>query len=372
MGHEVHVIASNFPKAKEFEVIDGITIERCSCLIRPLRNPIAPGMLRLGKKIKEFDVIHTHNEHSFAAMAATYFRRKIDAPLILTCHGQLIFGNKIADYFERIYSRIIGRKIFKIVDHIITLSSSDKQYVSSFGIDLDKIGILPNAIDSEEMFKLNQNFENFDSDAFIQKYRLDGKRIILFVGPVIRRKGVEYLIKAIPTVLKDGRDDITFVLVGGGDFLDKTRQLIKMINMEDHVVLTGIISDHELIKFYKCADLFVLPSLSEGVPTSILEAMYFGLPVVATDIPGVKDHFKDVALLVPPKNEDRLAEAIIRLLDDKELTRRLSKTGGELVKSRYTWDAVAREYEKIYDVVINENRSNKGENNEYENMFCCI
>jgi len=348
MGHEVHIATSDYPDNGKDEIIDGITIKRYKCLARPLRNPLTPGMLLLGNDIKKFDIVHTHNEHSFAAMVAAYLRRRTDVPLILTCHGQLIFGSKMADYFERVYSRIIGGAIFKAADRIISLSSSDLNYISSLGIDSKKINILPNAIDPEELLKIDSG--SFEADnppnSFFQ--RLNEKRIIMFVGPVIQRKGVEYLIKSIPKVLRKTGGDSVFVLVGGGEFLNQAHQLTKEMQISDHVIFTGRLTEEELIETYRCADLFVLPSLSEGMPTSILEAMYFGLPVVATDISGVKDHFKDVALLVPPKNEDRLAEAIVKMLDDAKLRGRLSRTGVELVKSKYTWDAVANEYEKIY------------------------
>lgn len=348
MGHEVHVATSNYPDNGKDEIIDGITIKRYKCLARPLGNPLTPGMLLLGNEIKKFDIVHTHNEHSFAAMVAAYIRRRTDVPLILTCHGQLIFGSKMADYFEKVYSRIIGRGIFKAADRIISLSSSDLNYISSLGIDSKKISILPNAIDPEELFKLDSGTFEADNpkNSFLQG--LNGKRIILFVGPVIQRKGVEYLIKSIPKVLIKTGDDSVFVLVGGGEFLNQARQLTTEMQINDHVIFTGRLTEEELVETYRCADLFVLPSLSEGVPTTILEAMYFGVPVVATDIPGVKDHFKDVALLVPPKNADRLAETIVKLLDDEELTRRLSKAGAELIKGKYTWDVVAKEYEGIY------------------------
>jgi len=348
MGHEVHIATSDYPDNGKDEIIDGITVKRYKCFARPLRNPLTPSMFLLGNEIKKFDIVHTHNEHSFAAMVAAYLRRRTDVPLILTCHGQLIFGSKMADYFERVYSRIIGRGIFKAADRIISLSSSDLNYISSLGIDSKKISILPNAIDPEELFKTDSGTFEADNpkNSFLQG--LNGKRIIMFVGPVIRRKGVEYLIKSIPEVLRKTGDDSVFLLVGEGEFLNQARQLTKEMQINDHVIFTGRLTEEELIETYRCADLFVLPSLSEGLPTSILEAMYFGLPVVATDIPGVKDHFKYVALLVPPKNEDRLADAIVKLLDDAKLRGRLSRAGVELVKSKYTWDAVASEYEKIY------------------------
>jgi len=346
MGHEVHIVTSNFPKTKEHEIIEGITVERYRCLARPLRNPITPGFLTLGKKIKEFDVVHTHNEHSFAAMMATYFRRRTNVPLILTCHGQLRFGNFFADKFESIYSRSVGRRILDTVDAICVNSTMDKDYLLSLDRDLiTKIKVLSNAIDP-------QFLENLDSkpvhSELVEQIKCDSK-IILYVGRLIRRKGLEWLIKAINIIVNElNRNDISVVLVGNGE--DKTyfRDLVNKYCLNNRVLFLGEMSDCELVHYYKNSNVFVLPSLSEVCPTVVLEAMYFGLPVIATDIPGVKDHFNDVALLVPPKNENRLADAIIKLLDDEKLKGRLSKTGEELVKRKYTWDVVSREYEKVY------------------------
>ncbi len=144
------------------------------------------------------------------------------------------------------------------------------------------------------------------------------------------------------------RNDVLCILVGEGEDHNYFKVLVDELDLGDYVLFTDSISNEDLIWMYKNTDIFTLPSLSEVCPTVVLEAMYFGLPVVATAIPGVKDHFKEVTLLVPPKNEDRLAEAIIKLLDDEELTRRLSKAGAKLIKGKYTWDVVAKEYEEIY------------------------
>lgn len=350
MGHEVHVITSNFPKTKEFEVIDGITVERCNCLMRLLRNPIAIGMLLLGKKIKEYDVIHTHNEHSFAAMVAAYFRKRTNVPLILTCHGQLIFGSKMADYFERVYSRIIGRRLFNIMDIIVVNSTMDMDYLLSINPNIsEKIRVLHNAIDPDFFETVTNTASYRNSEDKIKGIISSNSKIVLFVGRLIKRKGIEWLIKAmnsIVNVLK--RTDVLCIIVGEGEDYSYFEVLVNELNLGDYVYFTRSVSNEDLIYLYRNADIFVLPSLSEVCPTVALEAMYFGLPVVATDIPGVKDHFKEVALLVPSKNEDRLAEAIVKMLDDKEFAEHLSTTGEELVKRKYTWDVVAKEYEKIY------------------------
>ncbi len=346
MGHEVHVITSNYPKCRRYEIIDGITVKRYTCLFRPLRNPITPGLLTIEKKIKDYDVVHTHNEHSFAAMVAAYFRKKINIPLILTCHGQLRFGKDLADWFERFYSRTIGKKILRRADSIVALSPSDAKYISSFGVSRDKIHILPNAIDIKTLSVKNNNNRDF-----VERYNLT-KPIILFVGPVIRRKGIQYLLKAIFTLWKEKHKEATFLIVGDGDYLEKAKSFVTKHKLEKFVRFTGRISQEELIQSYKVADIFVLPSLSEGLPTTILEAMYLGLPVIATDIPGVKDHFKDAAILIPPRDEKSLAEAIIKLINNPDLRKKLSRIGRELVVRKYTWKKVAKGYEKLYENLI--------------------
>jgi len=346
MGHEVHIITSNYPKSKRYDIIDGISVERYTCLFRPLRNPITPGLLGIRKKIKKYDIVHTHNEHSFAAMVAAYFRKKTNIPLILTCHGQLRFGNNLADQFERVYSRMIGKKILNSADSIVTLSDSDADYVSSFNIDRDKICVLPNAIDTKAL-----STRDNDGDNIVENYKLK-ETTILFVGPVIQRKGVQYLLKSILNLSREEHREVTFLIVGDGDYLEKAKSFVAKYKLKRFVRFTGRVSQEELLHYYKAADIFVLPSLSEGLPTTILEAMYFDLPVVATDIPGVKDHFKDVAILVPPRDEKSLTEAIIKLIDAPNLRRKLSRRGKELIVHRYIWKKVAEKYEELYENLI--------------------
>jgi glycosyltransferase involved in cell wall biosynthesis len=125
--------------------------------------------------------------------------------------------------------------------------------------------------------------------------------------------------------------------------------------MEDTVIFLEKISFVDLIKAYKSSKMLIVPSLSEGLPTVILEAYYFGLPVIASDIPGIKDHFSESSLLVPPQDEQALADAIIRLLKDNELANRLSSTGKEKVINNYTWDKIIDEYLDLYTRLIQKN-----------------
>jgi len=345
-ANQVNILTANYPECKAKESIKGILVSRYPCFARPLRNPIVPKLLSPDENISDYDIIHTHNEHSFAAMAAARISKKKNIPLIVTCHGQLRFGNPLYDSIERLYNKSIGRSVFEKSDVIVALSSSDRDYISSFGIDEDKIIVIPNAIDPSDLERYRLKSDELES--FREWYNLSDKRVVLFVGQIIQRKGISYLLKSIPQILRKSKEETSFVFVGKGDALKDSLCLAQELEIEGNVIFTGAVSARDLVAFYQISDLFVLPSLSEGLPTSILEAMYFGIPVVSTDIPGVRDHFSEFALLVSPRDEDALADAVHTLLTDRDLAKSLSRKGKALVASQYTWDRVTREYEMIY------------------------
>ncbi len=348
MGHEVEIIASNVPQNKETEQLDGITIHRYHCLCEPLRTPIVPDLLKLGDILDQFDIINIHNAYSFGAVCAAYFSRTCATPIVLTHHGQHRFGESVKDFCVRLYRNSAERFILRSVDHVVVLSQSDALYAASLGVDWNIISVIPNAINTDDF----SSYLSQDPTAFLEKYYLKGKMVVLYVGEIIARKGIEYLIESIPLLIADAAyENIVFVIVGDGDYLSNAKNLVKKHNLQKHVIFTGRLSFVELVQAYRSANLFVLPSLSEGLPTSILEAMHFGLPVVSTDIPGVRDHFSNFALLVPPRDERALIDAIQTLLDDEDLAKDFSRKGKALVASRYTWDRVAREYETLYSNV---------------------
>lgn len=347
MGHDVHVITSNSPKMETYEEIEGITVERQRIIMEPLRNPITPRSFLINKVIKNFDVVHVHDQYYFSPMITAFLKSKKYKPLILTNHGKLKYDNPILDNIVKIYDLSVGKLVLNRCDIIVVNSSADKDYISKKNKSISKkIKIFPNSLDLEEYDKYIQS----DISEFTQKYNISNKNIILFVGRIIAMKGIEYLIKAIPYVIKDNpMSNLIFMFVGSGDFFEKAKNLAKKLNVEKFTVFTGSIPfGEDLINAYKSARIFVLPSLSEGLPTVILEAMYFNLPVISTDIPSLTAHFKDTSLLVPPKDEMALAKAITELLNNNDLARKLSNQGNQLVRSKYLWKVTAKKYNDLY------------------------
>jgi glycosyltransferase involved in cell wall biosynthesis len=341
-GEHVDVYTSNYSNLQDFEIIDGIHVHRFDMITAPLNNPISITFLGIFRKLKSFDVVHIHNEHSFFSFITCLCNIYHKKPIVLTCHGQLIFGSYFKDLFEKIYSRTIGKFMFNAATKIIALSEEDKIYISSIGVDTNKIHVLPNAIDTDDLDKQIAT----EIDAKLSEKFVDN-RLILFVGRIIPRKGIEYIIKCVKDVIGQF-DDAIFILIGNGEYKSNAEQLCKEQGIEDHVIFLSGLPDEIFFSYYKLAEICILPSLSEGLPTTILESMYFETPVVATNIPGIRSHFKDVALLIPPKNEYELSKAIIRLLSDKKLAMSLRKKGKNLVTSNYTWNKVSKSYLEIY------------------------
>lgn len=342
-GEQVEVFTTNHLDLPRFELIENIPVHRFNSIFTLLNNPISFDFLNGFKEVKSFDVIHIHNEHSFVSFITCLFNIFLKKPIVLTCHGQLKFGSTLKDLFEKLYSKTIGRFIFNSATKIIALSEDDKKYIASFRINDNKILILPNAIDAEYLENSALNSEIYSE--LCSKF--SDKRVVLYVGRIIPRKGIEYLIKSVEIVTKK-YSNVLFILVGNGEYKQTAEQLCERMGVSDHVIFLSGLSDESLFSYYKLSDIFILPSLSEGLPTSILEAMYFGTPVISTDIPGIRSHFREVALLTPPKNEQELAEKIIKLFSEDKLATSLSVNGKSHVLNNYTWDVVSDRVEKIY------------------------
>ena len=349
MGNQVDIITSNFPAAPRLDSMEGINIKRLPIIARILRNPIAPGFLIAGRIASAYDIIHLHNEHGFPTMIASTIWAK-SRPYILTCHGQLQYGNRVSDISERMYTKTIARLVFSKVDRICVNSSLDRDYIRRIDpLASDKLRVVSNAVDPMRLEEVRKSAQNVS----LPFQSPEGSFKILFVGRIIRRKGIEWLLKAVRILIKEkGRTDVILTLVGSGEDSLEFIRMSQELGIANQIHFMGEVSDEILINMYENSDLFVLPSLSEVCPTVLLEAMYFRLPVVSTRIAGIMDHFSDTAILVPTMDERLLAMEIENLLDDEKKRKSLSVKGRERILSQYTWPQVARKYLEIYSEAI--------------------
>jgi glycosyltransferase involved in cell wall biosynthesis len=214
------------------------------------------------------------------------------------------------------------------------------EFLKFFHVPEEKVRFLYEAVDSQ---KFNPKI---DASEVLEKF--EGSRIILYAGSIIPRKGLIYLIQAIPHVVKEV-PEAKFVFVGGKSKPAlNLKKLAQQLGVEKHVFFEGFVSDVDLPKYYKAADVLSCPSLREGYPLPCLEAMACGTPIVGTNLGTISEVVGDSGILVGERDSVQLAEGIIAILKDPSLKRRLGERAARRVKENFTWEKVAQRAIEIY------------------------
>jgi len=175
-------------------------------------------------------------------------------------------------------------------------------------------------------------------------------RMIGFVGRLEPVKGCDLLIQAAPLVLKEAPDTV-FIIVGDGRDRAAMETEVREQGLEEHVRFCGFRADiHDV---FAAMDLFVMPSRNEGIPLVLLEAMYFGVLILATDVGGVPEVIEDGrnGTLVPPEDVEALVGGICALLADREKAERMIREGKETILREFTLDQWIGRIEDLYDEV---------------------
>jgi len=267
-------------------------------------------------------------------------------PVILGVHGQLKFGVLFKDFIEKVYRWSIGTYIYKVVDKIITLSSSDKNFIQRHGVPKEKIEVIPNAIDIEKINSLANKAKD-KIDSIIGRYELSRYKFkILFVGPVIKRKGIDTAIKAI-SLLRKSIPNVILIVTGNGNFLEKAKKMVNKLNLDKNILFTNRVPYLELLALYQIADLVILPSRSEGLPTTLLEALALKKKVIASSLPSIKEYFYNKIPLVNSDDSEALCIAIKSILMES------SKYIENIDIQNFDWNIVSQKIENIYNKLVN-------------------
>jgi phosphatidylinositol alpha-1,6-mannosyltransferase len=207
-----------------------------------------------------------------------------------------------------------------------------RKMVKMQGVNPHKIAVIP-CIIREDL--LNANGHHTPPDA-------NSRKVLLTVGRLAaseRLKGLDEVILALPRVVGEVPETV-YMIVGDGDDRERLEELVKKNGLSDRVIFTGVVSDEELIGFYKRCDVFLMPSRQEGFGIVFLEAMAFQKPVIGGNHGGTPEVIVDneTGFLVEHGDVNALADRIIRLLLDKELCQRMGLAGRRRVEENYTFD----------------------------------
>jgi glycosyltransferase involved in cell wall biosynthesis len=303
--------------------------------VKRLFGPLLSFKALVGLKI---DLLHVHHVPLWQRIWQAAKLAKI--PVVLTEHAKYSISrsNRLKE---------VCRKAAGAADCFTTVSKDLKNYfVKEIGIPQESITVIPNGVDTSLFAPgpKNRVLQDFLPDKFAGK-------VLISVGRLTEAKDQITLLSAIELLKKQGRD-IYLILVGDGEMRTALEKEIAKNNLTDCVCLTGSRSD--VYQLLPGTDAFILSSKREGFPMSILEAMAAGLPVITTKVGGIPEVIKDGqnGILVPPKDQNSLASAICRVLDDSGFAANLANRARTTVEQNYSIRAITEAYSKIYISVI--------------------
>ncbi|NSW58762.1 MAG: glycosyltransferase [Armatimonadetes bacterium] len=303
----------------------------------PICLPLVPIHLAFRLRAERADLLHTHLEGSkIVGVCAA----RIAGRTRVICHEA-----NIVDKLPRWLQAPFVRR----ADLLIGVSESAiRAAKASYGIPDQRLATIPNALDLDEI----------DAVASVSNAAElpipDDARIVMFVGRLTIAKGLEYLLTAATAVVRHC-PTAHFVIVGDGPLRDALEKRACDLGLSSHVCFIGRRQD-VLGLLQKC-DIYVQPSIWEGFPNAVLEAMAMGRPVVATDVGGVPELVRngETGLLVPAADPELLANAINQLLDNEALARSMGAAGRLRVRESFSIEQMALRLECLYRQVMNTN-----------------
>ena len=312
----------------------------------PFSKRIGSKVVRKIKTIlteNKIDILHTHG--GIAGFYGRWAAWKCRTPVIAhTLHGihYLHYRNfllkRLFIFLERYFSRFTGAVIFvseadREKGIKFKLAPEEKMYTIKNGVDLSAF---------KEEYTVNSKTE-IRKETMLESFQ----PLVGTVARLHRQKGIPYLLKAAKTI-SQVFPRIKILIIGGGPLSQKLERMARRLKVKEYVWFMGERKDaQDLASLF---EVFILPSLWEGLPYVLMEASVLGKPVVATDVDGNREIVENgkTGVLVPARNPEKIAEAVIRLLRDKSLASRLGERAKASVPQRFSLSRMVEETQNLY------------------------
>jgi glycosyltransferase involved in cell wall biosynthesis len=260
--------------------------------------------------------------------------------MITTLHvGDTSHLEGVVGRLARMYDRSIGRWILGCSWHVVAVSKAVMCYAEELGVPSSRLSMIPNAVDLEEF-----STERETSSGNVIR--------VGFVGRLLSNKGPQYLVEAAGKAVREC-PKLEFLLVGNGPMRKQLDQQITRLGLNNRFHFLGAVPN--VSEFMKRCDIFVRPSLTEGMPLTVLEAMACGVPTIASRVGGTPELIVDGenGFLIEPRNTDELCDRLLRLGLDEGLRRMMGLRSRAYVEKHNSWAIVAMEISPIYQKLLN-------------------
>ncbi len=369
-GIEVHVVTCEHPGAAAEEVEDGIHLYRVTPsgpgndfihwvqLLNDAMLARADSLIAelLAKDTEAPLLLHAHDW--LAHFAAAALKHKYHLPLVATIHATEYGRNNGIKGPTQEYINSVEWHLQNEAWRVIVCTEFMKRECEhALHTPWDKMDVVPNGVDADK-FHLPQ-FTPEQRAAFRARYAAPEEKIVFFVGRMVREKGVQVLIEALPKVRWGYHD--TKLLICGGGHKDHLINLAAYLGMERHVYFAGFVPDEDLMKIYSVIDIACFPSLYEPFGIVALEAMAAKVPVVVSDAGGLPEVVDNnvTGITTYAGNPNSLADGLLKLLHEPETAKRMVETAYERVLTRFNWNTIAAQTTKTYERVWSEYKASE-------------
>lgn len=294
--------------------------------------------IKLNKLIRKntFDTIHIHMSYKgsfYRKYYVTKLCKKHNKEVIIHLHG-----SEFKDFYKlgnnKRKSQI--KELFTIADVSVVLGEDWKQFISNIAPEANVV-VINNAVSLPKL----ENKECKDIRTF------------LFLGALIKRKGVEDLLKAVNYIQSRGISNFKLLIAGSGEEEDKLKEYVNLKNINKYVEFLGWIDKKQKPMLLRQADILVLPSYNEGLPIAILEAMSYSLPIISTKVGSIAEAVieNQNGFLINPGDVNLLAEDMIKLITDEECWKNQSDTSRKICEERFSEEVFFNAIKNVYDIV---------------------
>lgn len=362
-GHEVTVVTYRDGEVPYFEDDKGVKVYRVdNFMINP--NNFIDWIMQMNfamiSKVSQiigeegkFDIIHAHDW--LVAYAAKTLKESFGMPIVSTIHATEAGRNSgIHDEVQRYINDTEWMLTYESTEVIVNSNYMKSELQRLFGLPFEKINVVPNGVNTGAFTGVERDYE------FRRRYAMDNEKIILFMGRLVYEKGIQYLISAMPKILSRYHD-AKLVIAGKGGMLDELRQQVKALGIENKVYFAGYLNGKDVQKMYKAADISVFPSTYEPFGIVALEAMLAENPVVVSDIGGLNEivQHRENGMKSYAGNPNSIADSILELLFDYQLSANIVKKAKQKVKNEYNWNKIAQDTHFTYQKAICETMADR-------------
>lgn len=301
---------------------------------------------RIKKNLKSYDLIHVNPSFVCGALVRdgvlVRIAKSMNQKTLVFFHG---WNDKYTKIVEKYFFSLFF-STFNKADAFIVLASEFENKIRDWGFK-QPIYIATTPVDNELL-------KGYSIQDRIRRIQGQKAKKILFLSRIEKEKGILETIQACQ-ILCTKYQDLRLIIAGDGSYMETARQFIKTVGMSDRVSFLGYVKGEGKIKAFLESDIYVFPSYhAEGMPTSVLEAMAFGLPVVTRPVGGLKDFFVDGqhGFMNESKDPVVIASLVQRIIQDRDLHKRMSISCHNYAKDKFMASKVAKTIESIYGTIV--------------------